>query len=143
MQVCQEQVIRIVAEELAESIGYNYAFAPEFLEVDPVHLGLEDYKWSEERSLLQEGILKNLEVDKSRYKGLHGTAILSQFPLKNVRILRLPQEYDWYDGEKKRISGLEDIKREVSEKIIKEYLLREIRVGSRIALIADITVPGA
>ena len=130
------------AEELAKTIGYNYVFVPEYLEVDPVHLGIEDYKWSKERSILKDGTVKSIEIDKSQYKGLHGTAILSQFPLQNIRILRLPQAYDWYYGEKRRISELEEVKRHVSEKFIKEYLLREIRVGSRIAVIADVMVPG-
>ncbi len=29
-----------VAEELARSIGFNYAYGVEFVEVDPSHLGL-------------------------------------------------------------------------------------------------------
>jgi len=131
-----------VAEELGNALGYNYAYAPEFLEVDPVHMGVQDYKWSEERSLVKEGVMQNLEVDKLKYRGLHGTAILSQFPLKNVRILRLPLSYDWYNGEKKKISELEDIKRNAAGKFVKVDMLREIRVGSRMALIADINVPG-
>lgn len=130
------------AEELAKAMGYNYTFVPEYLEVDPAHLGIQDYKWSKEHSLEKDGSIKNLVLNKSEYKGLHGSAILSQYPLENVRVLRIPQSYDWYYAEKKRISDLEDIKRIASEKVIKEYLLREIRVGSRIAIIADINIPG-
>lgn len=129
------------AEELAKLIGYNYVFAPEFLEVDPSHLGIENYKWSEEKGLINDGIIKNLVVDKSKYRGLHGSAILSRFPLSNVRILRLPNVYDWYNNEKNRISDLEDVKRVFASKVVKEDMMREIRVGSRIAIIADINIP--
>ena len=130
---------RLIAEDFAKSIGYNYAYAVEFLEVDPSHLGLENYHWSEE-NLLFPG--KDIVIDKNKYKGLHGTAILSKFPLKNVRIVRLPKVYDWYNGEKKRITRMERLRRGLSSKIFREAVIREIRYGSRNALIADIEVPG-
>lgn len=130
---------RNIVEEFAKSIGYNYAYAIEFLEIDPAHLGLEDYKWSEERVLFPN---RSLIIDKDKYKGLHGTAILSKFPLKNVQLIRLPECYDWYNGEKKRLSKTEDIKRYASSKLVGENTIREVRYGSRIALMADIEVPG-
>lgn len=132
-----------VIEEFGEAIGYNYAYGVEFLEVDPVQLGLEDYKWSEKRTLLRNSSsTENSKVDISKYRGLHGNAILSRFPLKNVRILRLPQPYDWYDSEKNEPAKLEIIRRYAVEKLFKEDVNREIRIGGRIALIADINVPG-
>lgn len=132
-----------VARAIALAGGYNYAYAMEFFEIDPVHLGLEDYKWSEERFLLQEGIIKDLNVNKERYKGVHGNAILSKYPLKNVRILRLPKSYDWYKNEKKRATELEKLRRNVAEHVFSEEIIRELRLGSRIALIADIDIPEA
>ena len=128
-----------IAEELAKTLGYNYAFGTEFVEVDPAHLGLENNQWSEENILFPK---QKYVVDKTKYKGFHGNAILSQFPLKNVRIIRLPNYYDWFASEKKKIAEIEYIRREAAEKIFREDVLREIRQGSRIALLADVEIPG-
>ena len=128
-----------VAEELAKTLGYSYAFGAEFVEVDPSHLGLEDNPWSEENILFPD---KKYTVDKSKYKGLHGNAIISRFPIKNARILRLPNYYDWNNNERRKITEVEYIRREAAFRLFREDVLREIRRGSRIALIADIEVPG-
>lgn len=130
-----------VIEELGKALGYNYAYGIEFLEVDPVQLGFEDYKWSEKRELLRNGVSENPKVDIDKYKGLHGNAILSRFSLENVKILRLPRSYDWYNSEKKEPTKQEIIRRYTIEKLFKENINREIRIGGRIALIADINVP--
>lgn len=127
-----------VAQELAESLHYNYAFGTEFVEVDPAHLGKESCEWSEERFLFPD---KKYEVDKSKYKGIHGNAILSKYPLENVRIIRLPNAYDWYEGERNKVTELEAFKRNAAAKVFKEEMLREIRQGGRMALIADIVIP--
>ena len=131
-----------VVQELAKTLNYNYAYGVEFMEVDPAHLGIEDYKWSEERDLVREGILKDTKIDQNRYKGEHGTAILSQFPILSAKIIRLPESYDWYTSEKKRISELEDLKRNAANILFKEDMIREIRQGTRIGLLANIKVPG-
>lgn len=130
-----------VIEELGKTLGYNYAYGIEFLEVDPVQLGFEDYKWSEKRELLRNGASEDTKVGIDKYKGLHGNAILSRFSLENVKILRLPRAYDWYNSEKKEPSKQEIIRRYTIEKLFKENVNREIRIGGRIALIADINVP--
>ena len=129
-----------VIDDLASTLKYNYAYGIEFLEVDPVHLGMEDYKWSEERFLFPKA--EKILIDEKKYKGLHGTAILSKFPLENVRIIRLPKSYDWFKAERKRISELESLKRNAANAIFKEEMIREIRIGSRIALVADVKIPG-
>lgn len=129
---------RNIVEEFAHSIGYNYAYGIEFLEVDPSHLGLEEYKWSENADLFPEGVV----IDEENYRGLHGSAILSRFPLKNVRLIRLPDVYDWYEKERIKIGKLETLRRKVSSKFFGEKVLREIRYGDRIAIIADIEIPG-
>lgn len=85
---------RHVPRELSRELGMNYAFAVEFVELS---LGDED-----ERKLGGENAI-----------GLHGNAILSRVPLKNIRVIRLPMLYDWYAAKQKRI-------------------------GSRIALVADL-----
>ncbi len=128
-----------VAGEFARMLGFNYAFGVEFIEVDPTHLGLEDYEWSEENILFPD---KDYVVDKSRYKGFHGNAILSRYPLKNVRIIRLPDYYDWFNTEKDKVAKLEIARRKAANLIFDESVLREIRKGSRIALLADVEIPG-
>lgn len=130
-----------VIEEFGKEIGYNYAYGIEFLEVDPAQLGLENYKWSEKRELLRNGISEIPEIDLQKYRGLHGNAILSRFPLENVRIIRLPRAYDWFNSEKREPTKQEIIRRYAIEKLFKENIIREIRIGGRIALIADIKVP--
>lgn len=131
-----------IVKEIATAGKYNYAYGVEFVEVDPVHLGLENIKWSEETFLKQKGLMpKNFVVDKNKYKGLHGTAILSKFPLSNVRIYRLPKYYDWFKDETTRMSEIERIRRNVADKAFKEQVIREIRQGSRMAIIADVTLP--
>ncbi|HEX2271755.1 MAG TPA: endonuclease/exonuclease/phosphatase family protein, partial [Pyrinomonadaceae bacterium] len=77
---------RNVVRDLAAATRMNYAFGVEFVEVDPLNLGIE--KLEGETSESKDEMLRNLAVDKSRTLGLHGTAILSRFPLRNVRIVR-------------------------------------------------------
>ena len=75
---------RNVVAELAAALRMNYAYGVEFVEVDPIALGIEEF---EELSPEDKAILKaQIAVDKTRYRGLHGTAILSRFPLENVRL---------------------------------------------------------
>src|SRR6185295_10863752 len=69
---------RNVAADLAAALRMNYAYGVEFVEVDPIALGIEEF---EELSPEDKATLKaQIAVDKSRYRGLHGTAILSRFP---------------------------------------------------------------
>ena len=130
---------RNIAEEFAKMLGYNYAFGVEFVEVDPAHLGLEEHKWSEENILFPD---KEYVVDKTKYKGLHGNAIISRYPIKNARIIRLPDYYGWFEKEKNKIAKFEVARREAADIVFKENVIREIRRGSRIALVADIEIPG-
>ncbi len=131
---------RNVPEELGKILGFNYAFGVEYVEVDPVHLGLEKYEWSEEKFLFPN---EEYVVDKQRYKGLHGNAILSRFPLKNVRVVRLTDYYDWFNDEKDRVVQIEVARRKAAKLIFSEAIFREIRRGSRMALLADVKIPGA
>lgn len=130
---------RNIAKDFAEIFGYNYAYGVEFLEVDPARFGEDVTEWSEERILFKD---KEFRLIPEQFKGMHGTAIVTRFKLKNVRIVRLPVAYDWFNNEKKGLSGLEIEKRLFARKRLNEYILREIRLGSRMALIADVDVPG-
>lgn len=129
---------RDVAAELAAKLGMNYAFGVEFVELSPIQIK-HDVK-AEDNS--QKEILNLIEVDPVRYKGIQGTAILSRFPLENVRLVPFEnQPYDWYKSEKKGASLLEKGKREISKRIFLEKIIPEIRRGGRTSLIAEIADP--
>jgi endonuclease/exonuclease/phosphatase family metal-dependent hydrolase len=130
---------RDVARELAAALKMNYAYAVEFLEIDPLNLGLEKVKMSDKAA--EADIQKSFEPDKSRYLGLHGTAVLSRYPILKATIRPLPVCYDWYNGEKKAISKLESGKRSGANLVFMERISREVRRGGRIAVIVEIAVP--
>ncbi len=135
---------RNVARELAAATGMNYAYGVEFVEVDPLTLGTETLEG--ETAADKAAIVQNSAVDKSRTLGLHGTAILSRFPLHNVRIVRFAhQGHDWYAGEKEGVSKLEAGKRKGAGLVFGEKISREVRRGGRMMLLADIedgSIPG-
>jgi endonuclease/exonuclease/phosphatase family metal-dependent hydrolase len=83
----------------------------------------------------------NVKIDPRQYKGLHGTAILTNYPILNVEVIRLPNVYDWYSKERKKISDLEKVKRKAADTVFLEDVLTEIRYGSRMALAVDVSVP--
>lgn len=129
-----------VARELAAALHMNYAYGVEFVEVDPVFdLGSEQVHLTDAQK--DQRLQKDLQVDPQRYHGLHGTAILSRYPIEHARILRLPLCYDWYGSEYKAISKLERGKRWSAHKLFRQRVGRELRQGNRMALIADISVP--
>lgn len=126
---------RNVAADLAERLGMNYAFGVQFVELSPIYFSQE----SADKDQDKNNILKIIKVDPERYKGLNGTAILSRFPLENVRLIPFhSQPYDWYASEKKDLSILEKGKRELSRRVFLEKTLREVRRGGRMMLLADI-----
>ncbi len=108
-------------DELANSLGYNYAFATEFVELGP--------------------IIAMLNVDTEKYLGLHGNAILSKYPIKNVEVVRLPDGYKWYEEELKKKSFLEGARRVGAKGLFREHIFSEVRRGGRNAIIADIELP--
>ncbi len=128
---------RNVARELAVAAKMNYAYAVEFVEVDPLTLGTETLEGENSRD--KGEMVKHLTVDKSRTLGLHGTAILSRFPLRNVRVIRFKNlGHDWYADEKKKVSALEKGKRKGAGLVFSEKILREVRRGGRMMILADI-----
>lgn len=135
---------RNVARELATAMQMNYVYGVEFVEVDPLTLGTETLEG--ETSANKAEIVQHLAVDKSRTLGLHGTAILSRFPLRNSRIVRfVNQGHDWYNDEKDGVSKLEEGKRKGAKLVFGEKIMREVRRGGRMMLLADIedaSIPG-
>jgi hypothetical protein len=97
---------RNVTSELATALHMNYAYGVEFVEVDPLFdLGTERVHLTDAQQ--DQQLQQDLQVDRQRYHGLHGTAILSRYPMERARILRLPVCYDWYAKESEAISKLE------------------------------------
>jgi hypothetical protein len=86
-------------------------------------------------------VKKIMTPDPQRYKGLHGTAILSRYRLDNVHFVRFTTKaHDWYADEKK-VSIPEKMQGKVSVAVFKEQLMRQVRRGGRMMLVADIADP--
>ncbi len=78
---------RFVARDLAEKLKLNYAFAPCYI-------------------ALQKGSGVESNVAGENTKSLHGLAMFSRFPLKNVRAVDLPNGKDKMFGKEKRLGFL-------------------------------------
>jgi endonuclease/exonuclease/phosphatase family metal-dependent hydrolase len=57
--------------------------------------------------------------------------------------VRLPDCYDWFGEEKRRVAQLEMAKRWTARRLFEERISREVRRGGRMALIVDLAVPDA
>jgi endonuclease/exonuclease/phosphatase family metal-dependent hydrolase len=130
---------RDVGRELANSLKMNYAYGVEFLEVDPLNLGLEKVEMDDKAA--QADIQKSFQPDEKRYLGLHGTAVLSRYPIRSATVRSLPVCHDWYNDEKKEISKLESGKRASANLVFMERITREVRRGGRMALTVELAVP--
>lgn len=145
-------LFRNVAAELADAIGMNYAYGVEFVEVDPITMGLDQQVIVQEveeayaepnasRSEMIERVKEIMKPDPQRYRGMHGTAILSRYRLQNVRLIPFQaQGHDWYADEKKTSVAIK-AEGKVSAAIFKEQLIRQVRRGGRMMLLADIVDP--
>jgi endonuclease/exonuclease/phosphatase family metal-dependent hydrolase len=131
---------RDVARELAAALRMNYAYGAEFVEVDPIFaLGIEEVHLEDPQE--DTRLQRDLYVDHERYLGLHGTAILSRYPIRSARVLRLPMCYDWFGKEAKEAAKLEKGKRWAAKRLFGERIEREVRQGGRMALIVDVAAP--
>ena len=140
---------RNVAAELAKSVGMNYAFAPEFIEIDPLTMGLDPRQIDPEvvrasmrpgdtRQAAMQRARKAMVPNPSRYVGLHGTAILSRYALRHVRVIRYEtQGHDWYAQEKNEVVA-QKVESFVGKVIFDEPLTRQVRRGGRMMLLADV-----
>ncbi len=130
-----------VARELAEALNMNWTYGVEFVEVDPISLGTEQFKDVEDAQQRQ-GLVDATAVDPNRLQALHGTAVLSRYPILEARLVPFAlQPYDWFDSEKSRISPVEVGKRRAAEVVLAETISREIRRGGRMYLAVDLDVP--
>jgi endonuclease/exonuclease/phosphatase family metal-dependent hydrolase len=119
---------RNIAKEFGQKLGMHVVFAPEFIELAPF---FRESKSDE----------TGRPIDKAKYMGLHGGAILSRYPVVDARVIRLPECYDWFDSERKKLSELEKLRRTASQALFKEDVYTEVRYGSRMALLATLAVP--
>ncbi len=111
-----------IASEIAMALNYNYVFATEFIELN--------------------SIIYKQRINPARYLGLHGNAIISRYPIKSARIIRLPEYYKWYEAEIQKKSMLESVRRVGAKGAFSENITKnEVRRGGRNALIADIELP--
>jgi len=78
---------RFVARELAGALNLNYAFAPVYI-------------------ALQKGSGVETEAEGENSKSIHGLAMLSKWPMKNVHAVALPNGKDKMWGKEKRLGHL-------------------------------------
>ena len=99
----------------------NYAYGVEFVELGPLSDSTEYHN-----------------VDTSRYRGLHGNAVLSRFPIRAASVHRLPERYDWFESERTSISMLERAERWTAKHVLGEQTVKQVRRGGRMALIVEL-----
>ncbi|NNE99660.1 MAG: hypothetical protein HKN25_11630 [Pyrinomonadaceae bacterium] len=78
---------KFVAREIAKALKLNYAFAPVYI-------------------CLQKGSGVEADVDGENKQSIHGLAIFSKYPLKNVYSVPLPNGKDKMQGKEKRLGYL-------------------------------------
>ena len=78
---------RFVAQELAKKLNLNYAFAPVYI-------------------ALQKGSGVESDSEGENTKSIHGLAIFSKYPLKNLNTVALPNGKDKMHGKEKRLGYL-------------------------------------
>jgi endonuclease/exonuclease/phosphatase family metal-dependent hydrolase len=143
-------LFRNVAAELASALRMNYAYGVEFVEVDPITMGLdqdvviqevkETYAEPDDKKAdMIERVKEVMRPDPSRYRGLHGTAILSRYALREVKLIPFQnQGHDWFADEKKKPSGLAKMQGKAGSIVFKEQIVRQVRRGGRTMMLADL-----
>lgn len=142
-------LFRNVAAELAGVLNMNYAYGVEFVEVDPITMGIDQdvmirevkdaySEPDDKKSDIVERVKQVMQPDPARYRGLHGTAILSRYPLRDVKLIPFQnQGHDWYADEKKKASGFAKVQGKAGSLLFREQIIRQVRRGGRMMLLAD------
>ncbi len=131
---------RAVVKDLADALKMNWSYGVEFVEIDPKILGTQSFA-NVENEAERKDLDELFSTDKARLLALHGNAILSRYPLRDVKLVPFQyQAYDWYNGEKK-YGAAEAGKRKGASVVFGEQIVREVRRGGRTNLIATIDVP--
>ena len=125
--------------ELGAALNMNWAWGVEFIEVDPTILGTEKFEEVEDPQARAK-MIAAIGVDQTKIRALHGTAVLSRYPIRQAKLVPFEHPaYDWFTGEK-NISVTEKGKRTAAI-VVGEKLGREIRRGGRTNVIVDLDVP--
>ena len=118
------------AKHLAQKLNMNFAYAPQQLEIDPVHLGVEHVKF--ENGDVDMAACRAFQGQPAVYRGVFGVAVLSRYPIKSAQLFQLKaQPYDWYQGEIVKPDFLERSRRKGAEALFKFQPVREVKVGGR------------
>ena len=128
---------REVVRELARTLNMNWAYGVEFLEIDSKQLGTDTFAEVEDPKARAD-LLEQFRVDKDRVRALHGTAVLSRYPIREARLKPFTVGYDWFKENK--IKPLEKAKRKAAV-LVGEDLVRESRRGGRMTLFVELDVP--
>jgi hypothetical protein len=103
-------------------------------------LGTEKYKHIEDQEQREDLVEEVTEVDKERLRALHGTAILTRYPIKEVVVRPfVNQPYDWY-REEIALRPLEMGIR-LGSTFIGSEMHRELRRGGRTTVLSHLAVP--
>ncbi len=130
---------REVIVELGEALNMNWAFGVEFVEIDPVVLGTETFEGTEDEQEREE-LIQAIAVERDQLRALHGTAILSRYPIREARLQPFAlHAYDWYGKEK----GIRPTEKGIRAglTLLGEKSDREMRRGGRTILMAQLDVP--
>jgi len=140
-----------VAEKMASALHMNAVYGVEFLELGPLYIRKKQLahkqslpKASPKQAKADPELAaynQASKIDPAKFRGLHGSAILTSYPILKTEIIRLPKVYDWYNQERKKLSSLEKVKRKAADTVFLEDVLTEIRMGSRMALAVDLEIP--
>jgi len=131
---------RDAAADLAQALQMNYAYLPEYLEIDPVLLRTQQIDF--EQGLEDTEATAYYAADPNRFTGLFGCAVLSRYPILRVEGFRLfNQGYDWYWQEKLKLTFLEGLRRFGARELFRETQHREMKVGGRTYFRVDLAVP--
>jgi endonuclease/exonuclease/phosphatase family metal-dependent hydrolase len=131
-----------VANKLADALQMNYVYGTEFVEIDPWDLDLETFDGIPEEE--RQTLLREFEVDKDLYHGLHGTAVLSRYPIRSARLVPFhDQPHDWYHQEIRKGDSTSQPK---DPSAVAQLLLRkagrEVRRGGRMMLLVELDLAG-
>ncbi len=130
------------AAVLGKALNMNYAYAAQYLEVDPVILGLEQLQFEDDDKQVEKEARDFFTVDPAKYKGVFGSVVLSRYPIKYVEVRPLETKpYDWYYGELPKTGTTEGLRRIGTKVLFKNAIQRELKVGNRNFFRVDLEVP--
>jgi hypothetical protein len=72
---------------------------------------------------------------------MEGTIMLSRYPIRDARVIRLPSQYDWYHDEINASSDLQKLEKWSAERLFDERIQPQVRRGGRLPLVVDLEVP--